>query len=172
MRMTLAARVLVVLLAAAFSGGAMAQWKWRDRSGVMQYSDVPPPQGTPDKDVLERPRAFDKRLAVAASSASAPAAASAPRAGLEPELEAQRRKLEVERADKASKDQAAQRAEEQRVAALRADNCLRARSSLRSLEEGQRLVRTNAQGEREVLDDKARAEEMTRARGTITTDCR
>jgi hypothetical protein len=35
-----------------------------------------------------------------------------------------------------------------------------------------RLTRTNAQGEREVLDDKARTEEMQRARMIIESDCR
>jgi hypothetical protein len=34
------------------------------------------------------------------------------------------------------------------------------------------MTRTNAQGEREVLDDKGRAEEMQRARAVIASDCK
>ena len=41
----------------------------------------------------------------------------------------------------------------------RAENCARARSHMSSLDSGMRLSRTNEKGEREILDDKARAEE-------------
>ena len=34
---------------------AEAQWKWRDKGGHVQYSDLPPPAGTPDQDILARP---------------------------------------------------------------------------------------------------------------------
>jgi hypothetical protein len=40
------------------------------------------------------------------------------------------------------------------------------------LESGQRIARVNAQGEREVLDDKGRAEEMQRARQVMASDCK
>ena len=36
-------------------GAAEAQWKWRDAKGNLQFSDLPPPAGTPDKDILHRP---------------------------------------------------------------------------------------------------------------------
>lgn len=166
--------MLVALIAAGVSAGAVAQWKWRDRSGVVQYSDLPPPTGTPDKDILERPPVVQRRPAPlpTESVASAPGrgAASAPR-GVDPELEARLRKAEVEKVEKANKDRAAQQAEEDRLAVVRADNCRRARISLRSLEEGVRMARTNDKGEREVLDDKMRAEEMARMRGVISSDC-
>lgn len=164
---------LVALLAAGACTGAMAQWKWRDANGVVQYSDRPPPSGTPEKNILERPtpaRIAATAPAVPASAApGAPAgAASAPRAG-DTELEAKRKQLEQEQL---TKDAATKKAEEQRVAAERAENCKRARSALRSMEEGMRLVRTNEKGEREVLDDKGRAEEMARARAVISSDCK
>src|ERR1017187_325860 len=57
---------------------AQAQWKWRDAAGHVQYSDLPPPSGTPDKDILSRP-AVQRRATAAtlpASAASAAAAAS------------------------------------------------------------------------------------------------
>ncbi len=164
---------LVALLAAGACAGAMAQWKWRDASGVVQYSDRPPPSGTPEKNILERPTPARVAAPAPAAAASAlpgapGAAASAPR-GVDTELEARRKQLEQEQQ---SKDAATKKADEQRIAAERAENCKRARSALRSMEEGMRLVRTNEKGEREVLDDKGRAEEMTRARSVIASDCK
>ena len=40
------ARALLVGLAVfAFSGGALAQWAWKDDNGRVVYSDRPPPAG-------------------------------------------------------------------------------------------------------------------------------
>ena len=43
---------------------------------------------------------------------------------------------------------------------------------LATLDSGQRIARINAEGEREILDDEARAEEARRAREVIASDCR
>jgi hypothetical protein len=43
---------------------------------------------------------------------------------------------------------------------------------LRSLDSGMRLARVNDRGEREILDDKQRAEETQRARSVVASDCR
>jgi hypothetical protein len=169
--------VLIALVAASGCSGAEAQWKWRDQRGAVQYSDVAPPQGTPEKDILERPRgarsapvAAAPAASAASASASVAAAGPVPR-GIDPELEAKRRKAEIEKAEKEQKDAAARKAEEERVAVIRADNCKRATSALKSLDDGVRLSRTNDKGEREVLDDKARTEESARMRQVIAADC-
>jgi len=147
---------------------ADAQWKWRDGNGRVQYSDLPPPASVADKDVLQRPQSAQ----LVASPATAPAsAASAPllsaKVGktVEPELEAKRRKAEEE---KAAKD----KLEEQRIAAAKADNCSRARGQLRTLDDGIRIARTNAKGEREILDDQGRAAERQRTLDVIASDCK
>ena len=165
--------LLVALIAASACPVAEAQWKWRDGRGAVQYSDVPPPQGTPEKDILERPRGSSRPAPVAAapaSAASASAGGPVP-AGIDPELEAKRRKAEIERVEKEGKEATARKAEEERVSLVRADNCKRATSALKSLDDGVRLSRTNEKGEREVLDDKARAEESARMRQVIAADC-
>jgi hypothetical protein len=41
-----------------------------------------------------------------------------------------------------------------------------------TLESGIRLSRTNESGEREILDDKQRADEMQRTRQIIASECR
>ena len=95
-------------------------------------------------------------MAAASGSASAP---------VDKELQARKKAAEAEQQAKA-------KAEEQRNAAIRADNCARARSHLATLDSGQRLARINDKGEREVLDDEARAAEVRRAREVIASDCR
>ena len=58
------------------------------------------------------------------------------------------------------------------MAAQRGENCQRARSQQAALESGQRIARLNDKGEREVLDDKGRAEELRQAREVIASECR
>jgi hypothetical protein len=176
--------VLIAALGLALAMPALAQWKWRDKGGQTQYSDLPPPAGTPDQDILQRPNSAQRRAPAAlpaASAASGAATASsgapllAPK-GSEPELEARKRKADQEEAAKKKSDEAAEaakkKADEARVAAAKAENCTRAQAQLRAAESGSRMTRTNAQGEREYLDDAARSKEAQRARGVIATDCR
>jgi hypothetical protein len=102
--------------------------------------------------------------AAPASSAAATASASAPRSG-DPELEAKRKKAEAEVAAK-------NKAEQERVAALKLDNCSRARAQMTTLNSGIRLATTNAKtGEREFMDDKQRADETRRVQDVIASDC-
>ena len=170
-------RPLVVLLAVLASGFVAlpveAQWKWRDKGGHVQYSDLPPPPGTPEGDILGRPSASTRRAAspsiapVAApgSAALAAAPASAPRTS-DPELEAKRKKAEADAAAKVKADQ-------DKFAAAKADNCSRARAQLTTLKSGIRLAQTNPKtGEREFLDDKQRADEVRRTEDVVSTDCK
>ncbi|MGE5453493.1 MAG: DUF4124 domain-containing protein [Acidobacteriota bacterium] len=160
------------LLTSPTSAVAGMQWKWRDATGAVQYSDRPPPSGTPDKDILSRPAAARAAAAAAMkaeSDSAAPAqsasAASKPDAkATDPDLEAKRKKAEDEK-------KAAQKAEEEKVAKNRAENCQRARSYQRTLNDGIRVSRTNANGEREILDDKGRADEQRQVEEIIRNNC-
>ena len=176
-----AATAAAVALLAVAAAPATAQWKWRDASGQITVSDLPPPRAIPDKDVLERPAPPSVRrpappaatappgvaaAAAPASAASAGAAsASSGRTALEAEVDARRRAAERDAA-------ARTKAEEKRLAEQRAENCARARSQIAALESGQRIARFNEKGEREVLDDDARAQELRRAREVAAADCR
>jgi len=155
--------VLSALLGITMAMPAAAQWKWRDKSGQIQYSDLPPPSGTADQDILQRPQ---PQVPQRRASAPMPAASGASGArGVDPELDARKRKTEQDQAAK-------QKADDERLAAARAENCNRARSYMRSLDDGSRVVRHNEKGEREFLDDKARAEEVRRTREIIASDCK
>ena len=155
--------MLLLALAAAVSLPAAAQWKWREKGGQIQYSDLPPPPGTPDADILQRPSPAAPRAA-GSSAAGASAPLLVPKTG-DPELEAKRKKAEQD-------DAAKKKVEEDRVAVAKLDNCARARAHLKALEDGQRISRVNAKGEREYLDDKGRAEETQRARSVAAADCK
>ena len=151
----------IALLAACLP--AQAQWKWRDGRGQVQYSDLPPPSGTPAKDILQRPAAAAApMIALPASAASAPAAAAS---ASDPTLEARRKQAEQE-------DAAKRRADEARLAQQKQQNCERARAYMRTLDSGQRVTRTNDRGEREYLDDATRAREVDQTRQTMVSECR
>jgi len=171
-----------VLVSSLLAGGAMLtisssavagmQWKWKDATGAVQYSDRPPPAGTPEKDILSKPTGA-RSQPVAAKPASEPASAANQANGaskpdgkaVDPELEAKRKKAEEEK-------KAAQKAEEEKAARNRADNCTRARSYQRTLNDGVRITRNNAAGEREYLDDKARADEQRQVEEVIRNNCK
>jgi hypothetical protein len=148
---------------------AQAQWVWKDAEGRVTASDRPPPRNVPERDILSRPAPqTPPRRAVApapAASAPAPQAVVAGREGtLEREVQARRQAAEQQQT-------AQQRAEQARVATQRAENCSRARGHMAALESGQRMSRTNERGEREILDDRARADELRRAREAIAGNC-
>ena len=160
--------LLALLAASLITLPATAQWKWRDKGGHVQYSDLPPPSGTADADILARPNPSMRRstptsvapVAAPNSAAVATATASAPRSA-DPELEAKRKKAEDDKA------------EQERVAAMKLDNCSRARAQMTTLQSGIRLATTNAKtGEREFMDDKQRSDETRRVQQVISNDCK
>ncbi len=162
-----ALRIAFVTLALVLvTSAAHAQWKWRDKAGQINVSDRPPPNEVPDKDIISRPAPDSQRRAAAPAVTAAPASAAAPARGpLEREIDGRKRVADQEQAAKA-------KAEEERLAGQRAENCRRARGQMAALETGQRMARVNDKGEREILDDRGRAEEMRQAREVIASDCK
>lgn len=154
--------------------GAQAQWQWIDKDNKKVFSDQPPPVDIPEKNILRKPSSA-KRLnfsapapesgaAEAPSSPPAPATAAKP-SGIDKELE--EKKAKAEEAEKAK-----QAAEAQRIAQAQAENCRRAREGKATMDSGIRVARVNAKGEREILDDDARAAEQKRLQGVINSDCK
>ena len=156
--------MLVALLGATLALPAAAQWKWRDQRGQTQYSDTPPPPGTAEKDILQRPNAIVRHDAQPASAPASGAPALAPKA-VDTDLDTKRKKAEQDAAD-------ARKADEAKVIAVRAENCSRAKAQMRTLDSGVRLARTNEKGEREYLDDKAREREVARTRDALASECK
>ena len=171
LRLTLAALLCSVPLLAA------AQWQWVDNAGRKVFSDAPPPSDVPANRILKQPGA--RATAAAAAGAPATAEASVPVAtgappvggaalkptGKDKDLEARKKAAEAAEAEK-------RKAEESRIAAVRADNCERAKRAKMTFDSGMRVARTNAQGEREILDDKQREAESRRLDTIIARDCK
>jgi len=156
--------------------GVWAQWQWVDKDGRKVFSDRAPGADIPEKSILKRPagqRAAPAVPAVTAEASTTPGAAPAPAlpgsaakgAGVEKELEAKKKQA-------ADAEAAKRKAEDERVAKAKSENCARAKQSKATFDSGVRISRTNAAGEREVMDDEARAAEGRRIQGIIDADCR
>jgi hypothetical protein len=159
---------------------ASAQWQWIDKNGKKVFSDQAPPPDVPEKNILRRSGSPPPRTATGASSPDAPAPegsteAAAPKAregtgaakptGVDKDLEEKTKKAEAE-------EKAKRAAEEAKVAKARADNCARAREGKATVDSGIRIAKVNAQGEREIMDDAARAAEQKRLQSVISSDCK
>jgi hypothetical protein len=163
-------RAYLIALTCAIPALALAQWQWIDKDGRKVFSDQMPPADIPAKNILRQPgQRGTASVEVPAAAEAAPAArpaASAPKlSGKDAELDA--RKKQAEAADAAKKQ-----AKEEEAAAQRADNCVRAKSTKASLDAGVRIARFNAKGEREILDDAARAAETKRTDSIIASECK
>jgi hypothetical protein len=164
-----------ILLAVALfgvSGAATAQWQWLDKDGRKVFSDRAPPPEVPEKSILKRPSSAGKAAPTAtgddvqASEAPLPlAAASRPAGGVDKELEAKKKQA-------ADAELAKRKADEERITKAKIENCARAKQSKMAFDSGIRLSRTNAAGEREVLDDAARAAELKRIQTIIDSECK
>lgn len=161
-------RVSVALLIALPAASAMAQWQWVDSTGSRVFSDTPPPAGTPDKNILKRPGSERPRApaTVEASSPVATTTAAAPTAKPGTDKDLETRKKAAEQAEEAKR-----KAEQEKLAKARAENCERAKRAKATMDSGVRIATTNAKGEREIMDDKARASETQRLDLIIRSDC-
>lgn len=161
---------LLAALLSVHGVSAWAQWQWLDKDGRKVFSDRAPSPDVPEKNILKRPggnrAATNAAAPVPVAAASAPLAPAADKdQGVDKTLEAKKKQAEKAEADK-------QKQEVERVAKLKAENCKRAQQAKVTFDSGVRISRTNAQGEREVMDDAARAAEQQRIDGIINSECR
>ena len=176
MHFKFAARTLLLALAStSFTLSALAQWQWTDKDGRKVFSDRPPPAEIQEKNILKRPSGRDQAkttsnpdgaAAMPTPAVSVPfAKASAPLlSGKDALLEARKKQAEDEQ-------EAKKRQDEEKAAKVRADNCERAKKGLAGIQSGIRIAVTNAKGEREVMDDNARAVEAKRLQAITESDC-
>jgi hypothetical protein len=151
---------------------AQAQWSWKDKDGRRIFSDQPPPTNVPEKDILKRPAGVRPPAAAAVSEApsSIPTAATSTTSttpkisGKDPELEKKKKEAEAKEATQ-------KKAEAEKLASAKKDNCERAKRAKANFDSGMRISTTNAQGEREIMSDAARAAESKRLQDIIASDC-
>ena len=170
---------LLVGCVVALPLSASAQWQWIDKNGKKVFSDQAPPPDVPDKNILRRSGTPPPRPTTGISSPETPAPesteAAAPKAregaatpkpsGVDKDLEEKTKKAEAEEKTKRA-------AEEAKIAKAKADNCALARQSKATVDSGMRIAKVNAQGEREIMDDTARAAEQKRIQSVINSDCK
>ncbi|QOF81622.1 DUF4124 domain-containing protein [Variovorax sp. 38R] len=165
---------LVLGCACALPLSASAQWQWVDNNGKKVFSDQPPPTDIPEKNILRRAGPSPSARAPApvtpapegSSDAAATPKAAAPKpSGVDKELEEKTKKAEAEQ-------KAKEAAEAAKTAKAKAESCARAREGKATIDSGIRLAKVNAKGEREIMDDTARAAEQKRVQSVIDSDCK
>ena len=167
-----AARIAFFALVCFVPLAASAQWMWLDKGGRKVFSDQPPPADVAPERILKQPvQRNGSALApvatptTAAAAAPTNAAANLPKpTGKDKVLDEKKKQMEAADADK-------KKSEEARIAALRVENCSRAKASKATYESGVRLTRVN-KGEHEYLDDNQRAAEIKVLNDVIARDCR
>ena len=159
-------RWAAALLGICFCSAALAQYVWTDEKGTRQYSDRPPPANVPQKRILKAPASA---AAGQRPAADAPAAADPTAKPAEPSLaqkNADFNKRRVEQAEKEKKAAEAASTEKERRA-----QCERIAGQMRALESGERITRTDKDGERTALSDAQRAQEIAEAR-KLSAECK
>ena len=164
----------LLALALVTSGfAAWAQWQWIDQDGHKVYSDRAPPPEVPEKSILKRPNARIPVKPVVTDAPEPPvdgAAAAVPVLPT-PKVTGVDKDLEAKKKQATEAEAAKKKTDEERVTKAKIENCARAKQAKATLDSGTRIGRTNAAGEREIMDDAARAAESKRIAAIVASDC-
>ena len=172
-------RITRFALAAALiacSSLAQAQWMWVNEKGVKQFSDQPPPPGTPANRILKAPRGqaiADLRKELAAAPAdgedgAAPADTKA--APAKPTLA--ERNADYNKRKKESAEKEAKAAEEAKRESDKKKYCADAKGNIGMLESGVRIAELGPNGERAPLTDEGRAQRLKENREAYNQNCK
>jgi hypothetical protein len=146
--------LMVLLALAPVLAQAQVVYKWVDENGRTQYSDHPPPQGVK----------FEQIGGGAANAPPPPA--NAPAVNLSTQ-ELEFRKRQIEAAEKAKKED-----DDEKAAKAKQQNCELARSRLKTMEDGGRILKPNANGEREYMGDDEIETERVKAEKQVADICK
>ena len=134
-------------------------YQWKDSTGRTVISDTPPPATAKASRTISGPPA-----AATESTKPAEKATAEPKTTAEKDLEFKKRQLE-------NKEKAEKLAKEQTATAEKHENCNRARNNLAALEANEPFVVLDQKGERQIMDDSQRNQEVERARRYLTEAC-
>ena len=155
-------RTIAFVLIAFAAGAAQAQIKcWNDASGKRVCGDTPPPGA---KVTTVRGTSTPSGPAPATAPTTKDGKKSGPLTPAEQEQEYRKRQAEAQKA-------AAKAEQEQKEKSTKQQNCEQAKDSLRMLESGQRIARTNPSGERYYLDEAQIAKEIEKGRQAVQSSC-
>lgn len=172
--MKLGAIVFTMFLACTCTT-VFAQWQWTDKNGRKVFSDRAPPNNTPLGNVQRHQsgHALPTTIVVPIDSSTAPttvpAIASLPAATNQTGVEKEPPSKKKQVAEAAT---AQRKREEEKLLQAKVENCTRAKEAQATLRSGMRIARTNAAGDKEILDDASRALELHRVEGIMDTECK
>lgn len=141
-------------------------YKWRDKNGVMRYSDTPPRNAKNIKTL--KGKSLTKKSNPAKKPANAEVVAEETTVDALNEAtkkEMEERQKEIERVEKQNAKAKADEVKRKQM------NCRAAKANYQSFMQGGRVYKTNANGEREYLDDDALAEGAAKAQRQISENC-
>ena len=159
--------LLLALIGGAWlvSAPAGAQtYKWTDAEGKVHYSDQPPPANAKEQ-AMVKPRKPSASTPAASAPTEKGASTAKNKTYIEQEADFKKRQVETAEREAADKKKAAEAAEKKQ-------NCEQARSQVKNLQSGGRITRTNAQGEREYLNDAQIAQEIERGKKSVDSWCK
>ncbi len=161
----------------ALPATVFAQWQWRDASGRLVYSDVPPPPSVPAGSIMQAPgrvagnfhpveapiqKADGTQPAAKAIAASASAAKPAPAPSAEEAFQKRRAAQQKAEAEQATKEREAQ----QRLA-----RCTELRNYATGLQQGMRAAVAGPDGSLQHLDGERRQAEIAKTNASLQQDC-
>lgn len=123
--------------------------RWIDKDGHVHYSDQPPSSGAQKI----------QQLNIHSSPAQSP------------DTSWEQKDLELRKRLQQSEDAQKKADEEKKALETKKHNCISARSNLLTLQNSGRIMRYNAAGEREYLDDTARAAAIDEAKQAVDSWC-
>ncbi len=150
-------RHIVLLLLCFLSSAASAQiTKWVDANGKVHYSDQPPATNvaTEKLNIKSNPKP--------AGESNQPAAA---KSYIEKDQEYRKRRVEQEESKVKQEKELAESLKKK-------ENCISARNSLQSLQDGARSYSYTEKGERVVMDDSGREKAINEAKKSVETWCK
>ena len=145
---------IAILLATATVAAQV--YKWVDKDGKVQYSDQAPPAGATKSEAKK-----------VETSPAAAAVADAP-----PGKALQDRAKDYEKRQKAAADKSKKDADAQKGADIEEANCQAAKASLRDMESGKPIKRSNDKGESVYMSDEDKQAEAAKARAVVAKSCK
>lgn len=161
-------KILLFLVFSLAAGAAQAQIKCWNEGGKRVCGDAPPAGAKTTTIKTDSSGGMSQPAPAAATKDGAdPAAKSEKKGPMTPADREADYKMRQAEAQKAAEKAAAA----EKDAAAKRENCDRAKAALRQYEGGQRVARTNAQGERYFLDESQVAQETAKARQAAQDSC-
>ena len=153
------------------AGLGQAQFVWIAPNGTRQYSDQPPPPGTPASKILKAPGRAAAPVTAPVGDAAEPAAAAGATADKPKQLTVAEREADYRKraGERVLADLKAE--EEVRIRAAKRIYCDEMRKSKRMVDSGIRIKEVGNDGQQRVLTDSERAQRSATADKALA-DCR